>query len=238
MVFWIIATLLAFYIKGLCGFANTLVFTSVLSFSNANINISPVDLVLGIPSNLVITWKERKHINFNVCLPLALMVIAGSIFGIFFLKNADVTLIKIIFGVIVVLLGIEMLIREISKKQFKQSKVLLVFIGVLSGLMCGLYGVGALLGAYLGRVTNNAKEFKANICFIFIIENIFRTVMYSLSGIITLEVLKRSLMLAPLMALALVAGMISSKFIDEKYVKRIIIVLLIISGIALVVTNI
>ena len=32
MIYWILATLTAFFIKGLCGFANTLVFTSILSF--------------------------------------------------------------------------------------------------------------------------------------------------------------------------------------------------------------
>ena len=32
MILWIIATLCAFFIKGLCGFANTLVFTSILGF--------------------------------------------------------------------------------------------------------------------------------------------------------------------------------------------------------------
>ena len=63
MIFWIIATLAAFYIKGLCGFANTLVLTSILSFGAANINISPVELLLGYPTNLIISWKERKSMG-------------------------------------------------------------------------------------------------------------------------------------------------------------------------------
>ena len=71
----------AFYIKGLCGFANTLVFTSILSFGTANINISPVELVLGYPTNLIISWKERKSIDWKICLPLAGMVIIGSLPG-------------------------------------------------------------------------------------------------------------------------------------------------------------
>lgn len=44
MIYWILATLTAFYIKGLCGFANSLVFSSVLSFGITNANISPVPL--------------------------------------------------------------------------------------------------------------------------------------------------------------------------------------------------
>lgn len=235
-MFWIIATLCAFYVKGLCGFANTLVFTSILSFGTANINISPVELLLGYPTNLIISWKERRHIDLKICLPLSLMVIVGSLGGVFFLKNADVSVIKIIFGVLVVLVGTEMLIRELSQRQAKSSKLLLTIIGIVSGVLCGLYGVGALLGAYIGRTTTNADEFKANICTVFMIENTFRIILYGFYGIITLSVLGQALKLAPFMLIGLIAGMLSAKIIDEKMVKRIVIIMLIVSGIALILT--
>ncbi len=235
-MFWIIATLCAFYVKGLCGFANTLVFTSILTFGTANINISPVELLLGYPTNLIISWKERRHIDLKICLPLSLMVIVGSLGGVFFLKNADVSVIKIIFGVLVVLVGAEMLIRELSQRQAKSSKLLLTIIGIVSGVLCGLYGVGALLGAYIGRTTTNADEFKANICTVFMIENTFRIILYVFYGIITLSALRQALILAPFMLIGLVAGMLSAKIIDERMVKRIVIIMLIVSGIALILT--
>ena len=237
-MYWIIATLCAFYVKGLCGFANTLVFTSILSFGTANINISPVELLLGYSTNMIITWKERKEIDLKVCLPLAGMVMVGSLVGILFLKNADTTAIKIIFGAVIILLGIEMLVRELSSKKGKESKILMLIIGIASGFLCGLYGVGALLGAYLGRVTDNAKAFKANICLIFIIENTFRVILYVFYGIITLESIKKALMLAPVMLVGLILGMVSAKVIDDKFVKKIVIVMLIISGIALIMSNV
>jgi len=237
MIFWIIATLLAFYVKGLCGFANTLVFTSVLAFGTANINISPVELILGYPTNLIISIKERKAITPRIVIPLAIMVIIGSLGGALFLKNADTTLIKIIFGVLVILVGIEMLLRELSQKKAKNSKVLLTIIGILSGFLCGLYGVGALLGAYIGRTTDDLKSFKANICKVFIIENSFRIILYLFYGIITMESLKRALILSPFMLIGLGAGMLSAGKISEKIVKRIVIILLIVSGIALILAN-
>ncbi|WP_029319162.1 sulfite exporter TauE/SafE family protein [Butyrivibrio sp. AE3004] len=238
MIFWIIATICAFYIKGLCGFANTLVFTSILSFGAANINISPVELVLGYPTNLIISWKERKSIDWKICLPLAVMVIIGSLGGVIFLKNVDITVVKIIFGVLVILVGLEMFFREKAAKKEKQSKILLTVIGVLSGFLCGLYGVGALLGAYIGRTTDNAKAFKANICIVFIIENSFRIILYSIYGIITVAALKKALFLVPFMLMGLGAGMASSKKIDDSIIKKIVIVMLIISGTALILTNI
>ena len=237
MIFWIIATLLAFYVKGLCGFANTLVFTSILTFGTANINISPVELILGYPTNLIISIKERKAITPRIVIPLAIMVIIGSLGGALFLKNADTTLIKIIFGVLVILVGIEMLLRELSQKKAKNSKVLLTIIGILSGFLCGLYGVGALLGAYIGRTTDDLKSFKANICTVFIIENTFRVILYLFYGIITMESIKRALILSPFMLIGLGAGMLSAGKISERIVKRIVIILLIVSGIALILAN-
>ncbi len=238
MIYWIIATLCAFFVKGLSGFANTLVFTSILSYGTANINISPVELILGYPTNLIISWKERKHIDPKVCIPLSVMVIVGSIAGVIFLKKADIRLVKIIFGILVIIVGIEMLLRELSKKEARKSKVLLTIIGVLSGFLCGLYGVGALLGAYIGRTTHDANAFKANICTVFIVENTFRIILYSIYGIITIASLKKALILSPFMLAGLLTGMFFANRINDRTVKKIVIILLIISGVSLILLNI
>ena len=91
MYLWIIAAFTAYFIKGLCGFANTLVFTSILSFGAANANISPVELLIGYPTNFILTWKNRKSLDYKVYLPLAALVLAGCIPGALLLKNADVS---------------------------------------------------------------------------------------------------------------------------------------------------
>lgn len=237
MTLWIIATLCAFFVKGLCGFANTLVFSTILSFGTNNINISPVELILGYPANLVITWKERKNIKWKVCIPLAILVLIGNIPGIVLLKNTDAGAIKILFGIVIIAIGCEMLLRDLQKKKFKQSKVVLAIIGIVSGVLCGLYGIGALLAAYIGRVTDNSQEFKANICVVFIAENTFRLIVYSSMGIINLEVFKQVLILIPFMLLGLLIGIKSGKLLNEMLVKKIVIVMLIISGVALIINN-
>ncbi|MBQ9122382.1 MAG: sulfite exporter TauE/SafE family protein [Lachnospiraceae bacterium] len=237
MLWWILATVIAFFVKGLCGFANTLVFTTILSFGNSNVNISPVELILGYPTNAILAWKERKAIKWGICIPLALLVIAGSIPGALFLKNVDTGIVKIVFGVVIVLIGLEMMIRELRPQKSKQSKVLLAIIGILSGVLCGLYGVGALLGAYINRVTDDSSSFKANICVVFLVENTFRVVLYALWGIIAIDILKQALVLMPFMLVGLALGMLSGKVLNEKIVKKIVIIMLVISGAALVVNS-
>ena len=71
MVWLIVATFAASFIKGVCGFANTLVFTTILSFSFNNIQITPMDLIIGYPANMIIAWKERRQINWRISLPVA-----------------------------------------------------------------------------------------------------------------------------------------------------------------------
>ena len=196
---WRTAAVCAFFIKGLCGFANTLVFTTILSFAVDNAHISPVELLLGCPSNLILLWRERRFLRWKLCLPLAALLTAGSIPGTLFLKNADAGVIKAVFGMVILLPGLEMRLRELRQKKVRQSRAALVIVGVLSGLLCGLYGVGALRGAYMSRATEDSASFKANLCVVFFVENTLRIFLYALWGILTADILKQALPLAPFM---------------------------------------
>lgn len=237
MYLWFIATVTAYFIKGLCGFANTLIFTTIMSFGVANVNISPIDLIMGYPANIILTWKNRKKLEPKIYVPLSGLVLAGSIPGTVLLKNVDVGVVKLIFGVVVIILGAEMLLRESGRKSVRSSRIVLVIIGIMSGLLCGLFGVGALLAAYVGRVTNDTDSFKANIGAVFIVDNTVRIVLYSILHIVTIDTIKMSLILIIFALMGLFAGMKCSNIINEKSVKKITAVLLMISGCSLILTN-
>ena len=137
-----LAVTAAYMVKGMCGFANTLVFGTLAGFFTDNVNISPVDLLLGYPSNLWIAWTEWKGIRPKIWIPLSLLVIAGSIPGVFLLKTGDARTIKILFGFVVVFLGLEMFLRERKASgsgtpgsEKSASPALLVIIGLLSGIL-------------------------------------------------------------------------------------------------------
>ena len=195
MYLWILAAVAAYFIKGLCGFANTLVFTSILSFGVANANISPIDLLLGYPTNLILTWKNRRSLAPKVYLPLAALVLAGSIPGAFLLKHVDARAVKVLFGVV------------------------------------------ALLAAYVSRVTEDGGSFKANISAVFIVDNTFRIVLYSALGLLTFDTLKTALLLLPFALAGLFLGMKCSSRMNESLVKKITSILLVLSGISLILKN-
>lgn len=238
MVLWIVATVAAFYIKGLCGFANTLIFDSVMGYGASNVEIAPVELVLGYPANCIMTWKHRDQLKKHIFIPVTLMVVGGSIVGAFLLKNLDVRLLKIIFGIVVILIGLNMLRKEYNLTMGKTPRWLLGLMGIASGLLCGMFGVGVLAAAYVSEITENTREFKANLSVVFVFENVIRIITYISLGVITLATLKKSLILIPFMVVALLSGIYSAKVLDDKLVKKLVIVLLIISGVVLIIKNI
>lgn len=238
MELWtIFAVICAYVIKGLCGFANTLVLGTMLSFRTNNINITPVELVVGYPSNIIMSWKERKSLNWRIWLPLVGLVIAGSIPGAVVLKSGNVTVIKIIFGFVVTGIGVEMFFRERRSEKKESSSAVMLLIGLLSGLLCGLFGIGALLAAYVGRTTDNSKVFRGNLCIVLLAENTFRLILYSITGILTAEVFRRALLLIPFMALGLLVGIGLSRVLDEKRIKTGVMIMLVLSGLSLIITN-
>jgi hypothetical protein len=234
----VISVLLAFIVKGMSGFANTLVFGTLMSFNTNTINITPVDLLLGFPTNMLIVYKERKSLDPKVYVPLSILVVLGIIPGAFFLKNGDTQVIKLIFGIVVALISLEMFLRDKQVHQRKSSRFVLIGIGIVSGILCGLFGVGAFLVAYISRTTTNMKQFRGNICAVFLVENIFRIILYSMTGILSVSIFIECIKLIPVVIVGLSIGIFLSNKFSEKIIKNIVIVVLLLSGISLVINNI
>lgn len=238
MILWAIATFAAFFVKGMCGFANTLVFTSILSYGTANVNISPIELLIGYPMNLLMTWNNRKELKTKIWLPLSLLVLLGSIPGAIMLKNIDAGIIKVFFGFVVTALGLQMFVQEYQKKQTEPSKVMLLLISVFGGMLCGIFGVGALLGVCVTRMTKTGSEFKGNVSAVFSVENTTRLFTYGMLGLFTPSAIRMALVMIVVALLGMFLGSKFSKGFRDKTVKKMVNVLLILSGIVLIIQNI
>ncbi len=236
-VYMAFAVFVAFWVKGISGFANSLIFGSIMSFRTNTINITPMDLLLNVPANSYFVWKERKSVSFQVVAPLSLLMLAGSIPGVFWLSVGDATTIKILFGFVVIGIAVEMYLRERNPKKQKSSKALLIFIGLLAGICAGLFGISAMLAAYITRTTDNMEAFRGNICAVFLVDNFFRFFLYLATGVMTFDSLVLALTLSPFMVLGIATGGLFARFVSEKTVKNIVVGVLFLSGILLILTN-
>lgn len=230
-IFLFISTLFAYFIKGITGFGNTLVMGSLFSFAVSNRLTTPVGLIFGIPTNTYMVWRERKNISTEVVIPLSLMVLIGIIPGIFLLKVGNDRILKSILGVVVVGSALEMMTRKSNKNIMKKTNpILLAVTGITSGVLTGLYGTGALLIAYISRTTDNKSQFRANICCVFLVDNIFRFFLYLFTGILNKEILYMTLFLSLAVFIGMMIGVKVDSNMKEETAKKSVIALLITSG--------
>ncbi|MGI6201457.1 MAG: sulfite exporter TauE/SafE family protein [Christensenellales bacterium] len=232
-----ICTFLAYGIKGITGFGNTLVMNGLFSLRIENRLTSPADLIISLPANLWMAWRERRHLRMRVALPLSLMLLAGILPGVFLLKVGNAALLKCVLGVVIIGMGIEMLTRQNTQKK-KPPKGVLFVIGLVSGVLAGMYGIGALLAAYVSRTTDEPGAFRANLCFVFAVDNVARMILYLATGILTWQVLGFALFLAPAAGLGLALSLRFGRRIPVRAVTLVTIGMLIVSGAALVIQNI
>lgn len=231
IAFLFISTLFAYFTKGITGFGNTLVMGSLFSFIVSNRLTTPVDLIFSIPTNTYIVWRERKNLSMKVVIPLSLMLLAGIIPGTFLLKVGNDWMLKSLLGVVIVGMALEMLTRKPNKDETnKTNPLLLTTIGIASGVLAGLYGIGALLIAYISRTTDNKNQFRANICCVFLVDNIFRFFLYLFTGILNKEIFLMTLFLSPAVFIGMMIGIKVDSNMNEETVKKSVIALLIISG--------
>ena len=94
-------------------------------------------------------------------------------------------------------------------------------MGILSGMVCGMFGIGAFLAAYLMGRAEEPEAVKGNLCMVFLVENTFRIWMYGTAGILPLSVIRQSLYLYGFMLAGLAVGLLLSGRINQRNARRV-----------------
>lgn len=203
----------------------------LFSFVVPNRFTTPVDLLISIPTNAWLVWKNRKSIDFRTVAPMAVMLLAGVVPGIMLLKTGNDLVLKAVLGVVIIALGIEMLYRKPPEPgKDKGSKVFLAIVGLVSGVLAGMYGISAFLVAYISRTSSDRGQFRANLCSLFLVDNLFRLYWYGAAGIMTAEIVKFTAFMAPAVILGMYIGTRVDTGLKEETVRKATIYLLVVSG--------
>ena len=189
-------------------------------------------------------WEKRLYPMENKRLGGTILVVLTILCctllpGALLLRHTDPRIVKLLFGPAVILLGLNMLrpAREAADVRSPGGRIVTWGLVVLAGIMSGMFGIGALTTAAMGRMTSDMKELKANLSAVFMADNACRLVIYAFTGILTREGLLRALQLTPAMALGLLLGMACAGRISEHAVRLCVVAVLVASGILLIVNN-
>ncbi len=233
-LFIFIAQFLGYIIKGLTGFGNPLIANPIMAMRIDNVQITPGVLPVDMCVNLYISFKNRKDFITRLAIPIAVCIMIGVIPGSLFLKVGSQWLIKALLGLFIIGLGIEMLTRKPSdNSQKKNNPFVMGLVSLTSGFLSGLFGINMLFLAYLNRYVSNRHQFRANVCFIFSFENVFRLLVYAVTGILNKFTLFITLLSVPAAILGIWIGSQIDLRLSEKTADRLINSVFILGGVSI-----
>lgn len=232
MIFYcFISVLLASICKGMVGFGDPLISGPLLSMALPNSVITPGQVPVSLVLNAKMVWQNRKYFSWKLVFPISVFVLLGIIPGVLLLRYGSPAILKLGLGVVIILSGIEMLTRKSAKKR-KPNSIVRSVISFISGLTAGLFGINLLVLAYLYRVSENREGFRSNVCFVFLLECVFRGVLYLWNGMYTRECLYLSLAALPGALLGIAIGTRLDQYVSDQLADKFVIYVFIIGGVS------
>lgn len=230
---------LSYTIKWMIGFGNPLISGPLLSMRLDNALITPGGLPVDLCVNACITWQNRQRIAPRRILPLLLCMMAGVAPGTWLLRFSMPWVLKALLGLVVVFLGLEMATRDRRPvRQGREWPWVKFVVAFFSGLCAALFGINMFLVAYLQRTARDYDEFKGSVCFLFLGENIFRTAVYAIAGLLTpASLVFAGVSLVGCLCARLVAKLLARR-ISEERLYRLAIVFFLLGGVSIIVKSV
>jgi uncharacterized membrane protein YfcA len=191
--------------RGFSGFGSALIFMPLASSMAAPRLVAALLLIIDFVAALPLAPNAWKHADRRATAVMVLGALIGVPIGTYFLSRLDpVTTRWIISGFVCALL---MLLLFGWRYRGKDFPVISVGIGALSGFCSGLAQTGGppIVGYWLGRPIASAIA-RANILLFFAASDFFSAVSYSLTGLITADAIRFSLLVGPVYAIGVGIG--------------------------------
>jgi uncharacterized membrane protein YfcA len=192
-------------------------------------------LLISLPAELIIVTKSWKKISWSGILFILIGVGAGIIIGTLLLKIVRPNIILIVLAVFLILSGITFALSSFKLKSACSSWINPV-IGIISGVLSGLFGTGGPpLIFYFQLIGLEKSIFRGSLMAIFLVTALVRLPSYAVAGFITPERIWSAVSVLPAVFLGIWLGnRIHITISEEKFRKMVSIALVIIGLILLI----
>lgn len=200
-----VIALIAATARGFSGFGAALIFMPLASSVAGPRLVAALLLVIDFVSAAPLVPNAWKDADRRATAVMVAGALVGVPIGTYFLTRLDpVTTRWIISGFVVALLA---LLLSGWRYRGKDHPALAVAVGSVSGFCSGLAQTGGppIVGYWLGRPIAS-KTARANILLFFGASDLFSMASYAVSGLITWDSLKLSLLVGPIYALGVFFG--------------------------------
>ena len=164
---------LAAFIQSSIGFGFGLVVLALLSPVLGLREASITSVLAVLPLTVFLAYRHRVHVKWKASWLLCLMIVVGAPFGVKFLKDADLRILRTVMGAILVVSAVQRLLPKTADRPW--PRILEVPCGLLSGALNGAFGTGGPpLLAYLSTKGYNRFSYVATLQILFAIGAIIR----------------------------------------------------------------
>ena len=234
-ILFILVMMFGVFVQALAGFGGTLL--------SMPLCIMLVGLPLSKPVLTIVAWitgmsslvTQYKYIIWRELAKMVGVMLLGVLGGLWATGRIRLDFLLIIYAVIVIAIGV----RKLFFPQKKEVSVPVRNAALaVAGIMQGLFvSGGSFLAVYAVAQIKEKREFRATVNAVWGILNLVMIITYITGGLMTREVLTMSGIAIIPTVIAIWLGNLLSKHIRQSTFLKIIYIVLIVSGIVLLISN-
>lgn len=224
---------LGIFTQSLTGFGFALVAMPFLIQLLGSATAAPLGALIAITSQVLLTYRYRRMVNWRAIAPMSVAAVVGIPLGVKALQVISSDLLLTVLGVVLVLYAAYALMELHLPRLAHPAWA--VGAGFISGLLSGAYNVGGPpLVMYAGCQQWSPQEFKGNLQGIFLVNSLSVIVVHLVAGHYQPVVIANYVIALPALAIGIVAGLTSDRWLNPVLFRRAVLVLLIGIGINLI----
>ena len=228
---------LASTVKGLTGFGFALTSLPLLSIFLDPQTAVPLITICSVFLDGYTLYEARREVQYREIIPLVASGITGMLFGAYVLVSLDSQIIRLVIGVVTVLFTLASFMG--LKREITNTKLASIPVGLLSGLLGGSMSIsGPPIVLFFNNQNVEKRTFRANLIAYFFCLYLATVPAYFYGNLITLDIVRSSGYLVPVMFIGASIGIRLSKRVDETLFKRVALSLILVTGLMAILTAI
>lgn len=235
LVLFLVATFFGGLTTGVAGFAAGLVASGVWLHIITPMQTAVLVASYGIVNQAYTIWKLRQNLSWRRVWPFIGGSLVGVPIGVLLLSIVDPAFVRYGVGVVLICYSTYNLFKP-GVQPIHSGRVIDSGVGVLNGMLGGLTGLGGVIITIWVQLRDWPKDVQRTVFQPVIFSTMSITaITYAISGTYTLEVTKLFLLGLPALGAGLWIGMKLYGHLNEAAFRRVILLLLLASGLTLVV---
>lgn len=239
VVIFLVGTFAAAFVTGLSGFAFGMVAAAFWMHALTPVQVTALMVAYALLIQGRAAWKLRDKLNLRRLMPFVIGSLLGVPIGILLLKWLDPALLRVAVGGLLIAFSLNNLARPAWREVKDAGVVLDTGIGALNGVLGGATGLAGIVLVIWSGLRGWQKDEQRAVFQPAAVAS-FLVVLIGLAGsrTITTEIGLLFLLGLPVLAMGSWLGWKLYGKIDEATFRKIVLYLLLMSGIALVLTGV